>query len=210
MKKNSISLIIATAVLSMVSSCSTPSNNESSEATSIDTASIVMNNIMTRTSVREFQDKAVDDSVIEQILRAGMAAPSARNAQPWSFGVVKDKDLLNRIAEENQNASMCNQAAFAIVVCADTNRMLDGEGRDYWIDDCSAATENILLAAHALGLGAVWTGAYPKMDRVESIRSILNIPSNELILCVIPIGYPNEAQAPKDKWKPEYIHYDRW
>lgn len=211
MKNNNLVFIpIIAMVILFAACCNKQEHNQATEVTPADSSSIVLNNIMTRVSIREYQDREVSDSVIEKILRAGMAAPTARNSQPWSFGVVKDRALLTHIAEACPNADMAATAPVAIVVSASADRMLDGAGKDYWIHDCSAATENILLAAHALGLGAVWTGVYPKMDRMDSIKSILNIPENEYVLCVIPMGYPAEVKAPKDKWKPELIHYDRW
>ncbi|MBO4654292.1 MAG: nitroreductase family protein [Bacteroidales bacterium] len=212
MKKRTLTLVVATAIFAtgIFSSCNQKTTEPEAEPVEVDTASIVLDKLMTRTSIRKYQETPVEDAVIEKILRAGMAAPSARNAQPWSFGVVKDRALLQQIAETNPNAGMCAEAPMAIVVCGDVSKMLDGLGRDFWIDDCSAATENILLAAHALGLGAVWTGFYPNMERVNALRPILNIPEDQIVLCVIPMGYPAESPAPKDKWKPENIHYDRW
>lgn len=213
MKKNCLSVVVATAILAtgLLTSCKQEAAPvEPEPATPVDTAAIVLDNIMTRTSIRQYQNTPVADSVVENILRAAMAAPTARNTQPWSFIVVKDTALLRQIAEACPNAGMCAQAPLAIVVCGDESKMMQGESREMWVDDCSAATENILLMAHAYGLGAVWTGFYPVSERVKLLCGILGIPEGQIPLCVIPMGYPAENPAPKDKWKTENIHYDKW
>ncbi len=166
--------------------------------------------IATRTSVRAYTDQPVAPETIETILRAGMAAPTARNQQPWAFVVVNSKEAMKQLADSLPYAKMLKSAPMAIVVCGDMSKALDGEVRDYWIQDASAATENILLAAHSLGLGAVWTGGYPSMDRVRSIKTVLDLPSHIVPLCVIPMGYPAENPTPKDKWKPENVRVNNW
>ena len=165
-------------------------------------ADAVINNIMTRTSIRSFTDELLTDSQIETLLRAGMAAPSAVNKQPWKFVVVKNKPLLQQIADSLPNTRLAT-AVCAIVVCGDMTKTLDGIARDFWIHDCSAATENILLAAHALELGAVWAGIFPNPDRVDKLRGLIGIPETQIPLCVIAIGHPAENPSPKDKWNPE-------
>ena len=165
-------------------------------------ADAVINNIMTRTSIRSFTDEPLTDSQIETLLRAGMAAPSAVNKQPWKFVVVKNKPLLQQIADSMPNTRLTT-AVCAIVVCGDMTKTLDGIARDFWIHDCSAATENILLAAHALELGAVWAGIFPNPDRVDKLRGLIGIPETQIPLCVIAIGHPAENPSPKDKWTPE-------
>ncbi len=165
-------------------------------------ANAVINNIMTRTSIRSFTDEPLTDSQIETLLRAGMAAPSAVNKQPWKFVVVKNRQLLRQIADSLPNTRLTT-ATCAIVVCGDMTKTLDGVGRDFWIHDCSAATENILLAAHALELGAVWAGIFPNPDRVDRLRVLVDIPETQIPLCVIAVGHPAEYPSPKDKWTPE-------
>ncbi len=165
-------------------------------------ADAVINNIMTRTSIRSFTDEPLTDSQIETLLRAGMAAPSAVNKQPWKFVMVKSKPLLKQIADSMPNTRLAT-AVCAIVVCGDMTKTLDGVARDFWIHDCSAATENILLAAHALELGAVWSGIFPNPDRVDKLRGLIGIPETQIPLCVIAIGHPAENPSPKDKWNPE-------
>lgn len=170
----------------------------------------VLDNIATRTSVRSYLDKPVDAAVIEQLLRAGMAAPSAVNRQPWHFVVVTDKAQLKELAKANPYAGMAAKAPLAIVVCGDMKKALSGDAREFWVQDCSAATENILLAANALGLGAVWTGTYPDQNRCKDVSAILKLPETLIPLNTIVIGYPAGENKPKDKWKPENISYNTY
>ena len=173
-----------------------------------DSTDIVYQNIMTRTSVRAYLDKPVEDEKIEKLLRAGMAAPSAVNVQPWHFVVVKDKSTLEKIAEVTPNARMAKDAPLAIVVCGDMTNEKPGMVREFWSQDASAATENILLQAHGMGLGAVWTGTYPDPKRCEAISGLLHLPSQIIPFATIVIGYPKGETTPKDKWKPENVSYE--
>lgn len=166
--------------------------------------------IMTRTSIRKYADRPVEKEKIEAMLRAGMAAPTAVNKQPWHFVVVNDRAKLNELAAANPRAKMLQTAPLAIVVCGDMNKAMQGKGQAYWIQDCSAATENILLAAHAQGLGAVWTGVYPMEDRIQPLSKTLKLPETVIPLCTIVIGYPAEQPKPKDKWKPENVSYNEF
>ncbi len=169
-----------------------------------------LDNIMTRTSVRAYQDKSVEADKVEQLLRAAMAAPSAGNKQPWHFVVVKEKATLKAISDSFPTMKMAVHAPLAIIVCADMHDTFDDGGREYWVQDASAATENLLLAAHGMGLGAVWCGIYPMKDRVQILSDLLHLPSYIIPLNVIPIGYPAEMPKPKDKWKPEKVHQEKW
>jgi len=167
--------------------------------------------IWSRTSIRQFDSaQEVSAGLVEELLRAGMCAPSAMNKQPWEFIVVRDKAKLAALAEALPYSRVGNGAKLAIVVCGNLDNGLEGRGKEYWIQDCSAATENILLAAKALDLGAVWTGVYPGEDRVAAVRRILAIPESHMPLNVIPVGYPAENPAPKDKWNRSKIHADAW
>ncbi|MCR5659791.1 MAG: nitroreductase family protein [Bacteroidales bacterium] len=166
--------------------------------------------IMTRTSIRSFTEKVVSSDTIEMLLRAGMAAPTAVNKQPWHFVVVNERAKLDELGGNGRQSQMWHESTLAIVVCGDMNKALEGPGQAFWIQDCSAATENILLAAHALGLGAVWTGCYPMEERLANVSQVLNLPENIIPLCVIVMGYPNEQPAPKDKWKPENVSYNQF
>lgn len=167
-------------------------------------------NIMTRTSIRRYTDRAVSDAAIDSLLRAGMAAPTAVNKQPWQFVAITDRALLDTLATKAPGWKPVGRAPLAIVTCGDTSLALEGEAQAYWIQDVSAATENILLAANAMGLGAVWCGAYPIAERAETLRHYLSLPENILPLNIIAIGYPAENPLPKEKYKAERIHKNRW
>ncbi len=195
-------------VLAAVVMTSCNCNNEQATNTADNMKKDAIETIMTRTSIRSFTDHAVAADTIEAILRAGMAAPTAVNLQPWHFVVVNDRAKLDELAGNGRQSKMLQEAPLAIVVCGDTTKTLEGPGEAFWIQDCSAATENILLAAHALGLGAVWTGCHPIEERVAMVKQVLNMPENLIPLCVIVMGYPNEQPAPKDKWKPENVTYN--
>ena len=168
--------------------------------------------IANRCSIRNYdQSKDVDDATIEILLRAAMAAPTAFNLQPWEFIVVKDKNTLKRLSDTDRYSDMTARASVAIVVCGDTLNEMRAEPNRWWSQDCSAATENLLLAATAKGLGAVWTAVYPHENRVAAVRQILNIPNRFIPLCIVPVGYPADPSAkPKDKWKRAKIHKETW
>ena len=176
--------------------------------------------IMTRTSIRNFTGEAVPREQLETILKAGMAAPTAMNSQPWRFVVVTDKERIGEIFGNGPRSGMFTTAGAVIVVCGQTSYMgkpfgqPDAEETElpmmFWFEDCSAAAENILLAAHALGLGAVWTAGYPAEERIAPIAAALGLPANVKPLCIIPVGVPAENPEPKDKWVPENIHWEQW
>ncbi len=169
---------------------------------------IILNNILTRTSDRMFDpSREVDPDDIQAILQAAMAAPSGVNCQPWQFVVVTNRDLLKKLAVALPYCHMANEAGAAIVVCGDKSRFLEGDDSDLWVQDLSAASENILLAAHALGLGSVWTALYPHRDRMGNVCEILQIPEDFIPFNVIPIGYVKIAHTPLDKWNPAAITY---
>ena len=172
----------------------------------------VMENIFTRSSVREYVEgkKIKVDEYIEPLLRAGMSAPSAMNRQPWEFIVITDRERLANMSEEFKNASYLKSAQFAIIVCGNLKEAIEGEGKEYWFQDCSAATENILLAAHSMGLGAVWCGIYPIEERTKALQSFLSLPEYIIPLNIIPVGVPANKQEPKDKWKKEKIHWEKF
>lgn len=163
---------------------------------------------MTRTSIRAYIDKPVEDEKIEKVLKAGMSAPTAGNKQPWNFVVVTDKNILRAVPLKLEYAKPVAAAPLAIVVCGDLNKTFDGEGQEYWVQDLSAASQNILLASHSLGLGAVWCGVYPISERVNYIKDLLNLPDNIIPLNIIAIGYPNQNPLPKNKWNNNLIHYN--
>lgn len=157
--------------------------------------------IMTRSSVRSYTDCAISDGQIDTLLRAAMAAPTARDCRPWKFVVIRDRDVLDSIASHyKDNKGMSAHTPIAIVVCGDMEKAMEGDGRDFWIQDCSAATENLLVAANAMGLGTVWCGVYPIKERVEYISTLLKLPDTLIPLNFIPIGYPAGTVSPKDKY----------
>lgn len=202
-----LNVILAVAVIALVVKIAFFTPKQAVNGGS-DDASAVLNNIMTRVSVRAYQDKAVEDEKIETMLRAAMAAPTAGNKQPWRFVVIKDKNTLAAISQNFRTMRMAENAPMAVVVCGDMNDTFPEEGIDYWVQDASAATENLLLAAHSMGLGAVWCGVTPLSERVNIVKEMLKLPQNIIPLNVIVVGYPAENPAPKDKWKPEYISYE--
>lgn len=171
----------------------------------------VMEAIMTRGSCRQFEaTKPISDEAIEKILRCAMSAPTAMDKRPWEFVVVRDQAKLAALGERLPNCRVGNGAQVAIIVCGTLDNGLPGRGKEYWIHDCSAASMNILLAAHSLGIGAVWTGVYPGEERMAVVREIVGVPDGYAPLNIIPLGYPKEAIQPKDKWNPSKIHKDQW
>ena len=176
--------------------------------------------IMNRKSVRAYTEEPVTDAQVETILKAAMAAPSGMNVQPWRFVVVTDQSVKDALCKDSFN-KMIGQAPVVIVVCGETTVMRRPRGaaedaepvaveNGNWTADCAAATENLLLAVEALGLGAVWTACYPYEDRMTPTREILGIPEGVTPYCIVPIGHPATDEAPKDKWKGENVHYDKW
>ena len=199
--------LIAVALLVTSALTATAQNNNRQLSNGME--EIILDNILARTSIRSYQERPVEQDKIEKLLRAGMAAPSAVDKRPWHFIVVTDKQVLNGLAQANPNAGMAARAPLAIVVCGDKTKALT-RVPDYWVQDASAATQNILLAAQGMGLGAVWTGTYPVTDRVEKVAAALNLPEHIVPFCTIVIGYPEKYQAPKDKWDEGNISYNTY
>ena len=209
MKNSNKSLrVLALALLAAFVMTGCNCNNEVQPTDTTDNGKTAIETIMTRTSIRSFTDRAVSADTIEMLLRAGMAAPTAVNKQPWHFVVVNDRALMDSLGGNGRQSQMWKESPLAIVVCGDMDKALEGPAQAFWVQDCSAATENILLAAHALGLGAVWTGCYPMEERMAYVSQVLNLPETIVPLCVIVMGYPNEQPDPKDKWKPENVTYN--
>jgi nitroreductase len=166
-----------------------------------------MEAILTRRSIRKYTDRPVPDEIVIELLRAAMAAPSAQNQQPWQFVVVRDRALLEGLARAQPYSGMARDAQLAVIVCGDLNLE---RSPGFWVQDCAAATENLLIAANAAGLGAVWTGTYPREERVANVRSLLSLPEHIIPLAVIPIGYPAEHPAALDRYDAGRVHIDRW
>ncbi len=165
----------------------------------------VIENIHTRASVRTFSEKSVNKETLVELVKAGMAAPTAGNRQPWEFIVIQDKETLTKLGE---NKSILKGATAAIVVAGKTNTQ--NGGSQMWFLDCSAASQNILLAAHSLELGAVWLSVYlnPKME--NAVKEAVSLPNDIVPLNVIAIGYPKTEPKPKQKWNESKIHFEKW
>lgn len=211
--KNSNYLIILLAIALMAVSYKWISATSQAGASSepiASSGSFALDNIMTRTSVRAYSERGVSEQQMDTLLKAAMAAPTAGNKQPWRFVVINDKKILKSIAEKFETMTMAEHAPVAVVACGDVTATFDGEGRDYWVQDVSAASENLLLAAHAMGLGAVWCGIYPLQERVKDFSTMLGLPENIVPMACICIGYPKGKSEPKDKWKPQNVRYNNW
>lgn len=205
--KNWVIALLAIAVVALsVRGVSAGKSEESGE----DAANPAIENIMTRSSVRSYTSQSIGKDTVEMIICAGMAAPTAADKRPWAFVAVTDKSVRDTLSKRLPYAKMAAQAPLLIAVCGNKGRALPGEGADFWVQDCSAATENVLLAAHALGLGAVWTGVYPLSDREQAVREVLALPDSIVPLSLVCIGHPAVPQTPKDKWNPADLHYNRY
>ncbi|MDE6793743.1 MAG: nitroreductase family protein [Muribaculaceae bacterium] len=201
---------LGVAAIALTASCSQANQNTAGENTSkADAAQIVLDNIMTRTSIRQFTSQPIAKDTLDMIVKAGMAAPTAMNKQPWAFVVVTEKEVLDSLNAVHPYSNL-KTATAAIIVCGDMEKAATDFAREYWIQDCSAATENILLAAHALGLGAVWCGVYPNPKVMPEVKRVLSLPTWVIPLNIITMGYPEAASQPKDKWTPENVHYQKW
>ena len=166
-----------------------------------------MDAILSRRSIRRYTAQPVPDDVVEELLQAGMSAPSAGNEQPWHFVVLTDRRILDEIPTFHPYSRMLEGAPLAILVCGDV-QLQKYEG--YWVQDCSAATENILIAVHAKGLGAVWLGVYPIEERVVGMRKLLGIPDHVIPFSLISIGYPAEQKPRADRYDRSRVRHNRW
>lgn len=165
--------------------------------------------ISERKSVRKYTGELISKPDIEKILKAAMAAPSAMHMLPWKFVVVSEPDTLKQLSAQLPFAQMLEKAGTAIVVCAVPEEAA-GSNEAYAILDCACASENILLAAEALGLGAVWTAVYPDEQLMVSVRKVLNIPGDVIPLNIIPVGHPAGEESVQDKYNPVNIHWGKW
>jgi nitroreductase len=165
-----------------------------------------INAMMTRRSVRRFKPQAVSDELLETMLRAAMQAPSAVNEQPWHFLVMDDRELLDGMMNIHPFAKCLKEAPMAVLVCADLTLE---KAPGFALQDCCAATENLLLAAHALGLGAVWLGIYAGR-RMKVIRQMLSLEEHIVPYALVAVGHPADMPAPQDRYKPERVHKNSW
>jgi len=167
----------------------------------------VLEAILSRRSIRKYSGKRIPDEQLESLLKAAMYAPSAVNKQPWHFIIFRNAEIRRKIVEFHPNASMLPGADAGILVCYDENLQHDV---GYGPVDCSAATQNILLAAHAMGLGAVWVGIYPRQNRIDSTHRLFSLPENIKPFSMVSLGYPAEMISFPDRFKKERIHYEKW
>ncbi|MDE6443751.1 MAG: nitroreductase family protein [Muribaculaceae bacterium] len=207
--KNSTYLIILLA-LGLVFTSYKWISSASNDNANCENVNTTYDDIMTRSSVRSYTSQKVSAEQMDTLLRAAMAAPTAGNKQPWRFVVIDNKETLKFIGDNFKTMRMAGNAAAAVIMCGDLSSTFEGEGREYWVQDVSAASENLLLAAHSIGLGAVWCGIYPQSDRVKEFSEMLSLPEGIVPMACICIGYPAGENNPKDKWKPGYIHYNTW
>ncbi|HNX23687.1 MAG TPA: nitroreductase family protein [Spirochaetota bacterium] len=166
-----------------------------------------MKSIYARRSIRKYTDRDVEDSVIREIIKAGMNAPSAGNEQPWHFIIIRDRDTLIKINRVHPYSQMLLHVKTAVLICGDLS-LEKHEG--FWSQDCAAAVQNMLLMINYKGLGSVWLGVYPLKDRVDGIKKIFNLPENIIPFAVLPIGYPDESKPENNKFDESKIHVDKW
>jgi nitroreductase len=166
-----------------------------------------MEAILSRRSIRKYTTEPISEHTLHALLDAAMNAPSSANGQPWHFVIITDQKILNEIPKFHQYSNMVKEAPMAIVICGDLKLEM---GKGIWVQDCSAATENLLIAAHANGLGAVWLGVYPMEERVDGVRKLINLPDHIMPLCIIVVGHPAESKPPGNRFNPERVHRDKW
>jgi len=167
----------------------------------------LMDALFTRRSIRKYQDRPIPPELIQELLAAAMAAPNAGNAQAWQFVVVTDRALLDRVPGFSPYAAMARNAPAGILVCGDLSLE---KYPGYWVQDCSAAMQNLLLAAHDKGLGAVWTGVHPMQDRVDGFRALLGLPGHVVPLGFAVLGYPAQEARREDRFRQDRVHMNGW
>jgi len=163
--------------------------------------------IFTRRSIRKYTTELIPTSIIHDLIEAAVSAPSAGNEQPWQFILLTKRDILDEIPRFHPHASFVKQAQQAILVCGDLSRETF-EG--YWMIDCSAATQNLLLAAHAKGLGACWVGIYPRQERIKKLKELLRVPDHIIPFALVALGFPAEEKQREDRYDEERVHLDTW
>ncbi len=163
--------------------------------------------IRTRRSIRDYTEEPVPRETVRELLAAAMNAPSAANEQPWQFIVIDDPEILKNIPTISPFIEMSSHAPVAVLVCGDLSLLRTPR---FWVQDCSAATENLLLAAHAQGLGAVWTAVYPMEDRILGFRNLFSLPDSVVPFALVPIGHPAETPPTEDRFQGERVHYNVW
>lgn len=200
-----LNLLLATALLILIIKMSVQPSITSS-TTHINNAAL--ENIFSRKSVRSYTDQKITHQQLDTLARAAMAAPTGLGKEPWIIILIDDRTILDSLAASLPSAKSLLQATAAVAVCCDTTKAAMNVHENYWVQDCSAASENVLLAAEAMGLGAVWTSVWPRPERIEAASNILNLPKNIIPLNVIAVGYPLHDEKPKNKYKPENIRWN--
>ncbi len=163
--------------------------------------------ILTRRSIRKYTKQTIPDEVIKELLEAGVSAPSAGSQQPWQFIIIDNREVLDEASQVLPNGKLLKDANKAILVCGDLNLETH---KGYWPIDCSAATQNILLAVHAKGLGACWLGIYPREERVENLKKLFKTPEHIIPFSVISLGFPDEESKKVDRYDDSKIHKNTW
>jgi len=163
--------------------------------------------VLERRSVRRYTAEDVDERDVRKVLEAAMAAPSAGNERPWHFLVLRDRGLLDGVMKVHPYAQMLKQSPVAVLVCGDPTLE---KYKGFWVQDCAAATENMLIMAVQLGLGAVWLGIYPIEERVDGLRQLLGLPENVTPFALVPLGHPAEEKRAIDRYVEDRVHQDGW
>jgi len=204
MKVNVCFIIFLILTLSFFS-CDQPQKQELTIQTADKIENPTLQTILNRKSIRQYTNQEISADEIKNLLKAGMAAPSSRDRRPWHLIVISDKSVLENLGAQLKNAAILKDANKAIVVCGD-----DELSDNCWFLDCAAVTQNILLAAESMGIGAVWTAVYPYEDRTEIVNKQLGLPTNIHALSIIPLGYPAGQHASKDKFDTTRVHYNKF
>jgi len=165
--------------------------------------------ILGRRSIRVYSPGDVTDATVTRLLEAAMAAPSAMTKDPWRFVLVRDRQTLSQLATLHPGAAMLASAAMAIAVCGDLDAAFERQ-ISYLLQDCSAAVENLLLAAHAQGLGACWVGIHPGEPLIKRVRELLSLPASFVPVAVVSLGQPGEQQPPRTRFNADYIRREKW
>ena len=165
-----------------------------------------MDVILSRRSIRKYTSQPVAKELVKELLECAMSAPSAHNRQPWQFVVIDDRSIMDAIPKFHPYSKMLAEAPVAILVCGDEHAATDA----FRVQDCAAATENILIGAHARGLGAVWLGVYPKEDLVAGIRRMVNTPEHIVPFALVSVGYPAEQKPPSNRYDGSRVHWNKW
>lgn len=168
-----------------------------------------LNFIFSRRSVRKYENREIPEDLFQDLFEAAMAAPSAVAKDPWHFLLIRDRKMLDRITGILPHGQMLKQAPAAVIVCGDINKAHSNE-LSYMLQDLSAAVENILLAATALGLGSCWLGMHPRPERIAGIKKLFTLPENIVPMCGIALGWPADQPGPRTRFQPDRVHYEKW